>query len=106
MDDNLDFDPHDNSISKEEKDRRVKVLMKERKEAAFARKVVKLFTTGIWFLCSLVFTVTVVKRWIPESDWTTAIKWVVLVSLVYNLIWCLCDFIQRLALFKYDEERY
>ena len=75
-----------------------KKALAQRRKAAFAEN-------WCWVAAGLVLILILQTHWKPGSDWTVAIKWIVLMSPIYYVIWSLIKIV-RLYMLDDDEHRY
>ena len=80
--------------------RRVEAMhaMRQRWKAHFAENC-------CWVIAGLVLIQILQTQWKPQSDWTIAIKWIVLMSPIYYVIWSAVRIV-RMVILKDDEHGY
>ena len=74
----------------------------EAKRRALKQSRVSLAESIVWVVASVIGLWVYAAKWHPQSDWTVAIKWIVLLSILTNLIYSINSLIRATAYYGED----
>ncbi len=77
----------------------------KRRSVAYKRRVVHLVSNVLWVIGTAVLGIAMWRIWVPESDWTVAVRWFLTMGVSYNFIWSLKDLMGDIVFLNEEDHR-